>query len=319
MTIFILKRVTIALASVILLILCGFLLLYFPLNAPLHHLTLPHAFSFYADHLLNGNLGFSIVNNHTFITTLKLHLATTVELFLGAYLIAILIGVPLGIFSAIQHHKWQGKLTGLLALINSACSVVLLSVVLISIFCYQLKWLPNNGLDRSVLPSISGFFFIDIWFYQSPHRNQILFNGIQHFILPIAVLSFYTVTLVAYFVEKSAANVLKQNYIKIAVIRDLSFFKIIYQHLLPNALLPIIPQLMLYFSHIFFLTMIVEIIFDWNGIGTLIMQAYKSNDLITITGSILLTSVIIVVINFLGNVISAIINHSQYKDENIAK
>src|SRR5699024_12334870 len=118
-----------------------------------------------------------------------------------------------GIFSAARPQKWQTKFITTFASLSNACSIVWLSIIMIYLFCYQLEWLPDSQFHRNQLPQISGAFFVDIWFVPSPQRYQIFLGGLQHLILPIGIVSFYTTIITTYFMAQIVGDVLQQNYI----------------------------------------------------------------------------------------------------------
>src|SRR5471032_337421 len=188
--------------------------------------------------LLHGDLGTSIRTNRPVLEDLQAYFPATLELALVALTLSILVGVPLGVLSAVYHNRAIDQIARTLAVTGISTPAFWLGLGLIVLFYGHLGWLPGSGrLDEGVEPprTYTGFYLIDSLIA----GNGALFsNAVQHLILPAITLGFVNLGVVARQIRSAMLDQLGEDYIRTARAYGLSRWAVILRHALPNALIP---------------------------------------------------------------------------------
>lgn len=315
MIIFILRRLLLLLVTLFLLSLLSFSLLYFTPHPPIQDRALLEAYHFYLHSLMQGDLGSSSVSGQDIMSQLKVLFPATIELCLLAFLLALCIGIPLGIIAGLMKGKWQDRTISLFALLGYSVPIFWLALLLMLLFSLHLYWLPISGSYNLLYPmqKISGFSLIDAWLSDSPYRQEIIYSVLHHLILPVLVLSLEPMTQILRLMRHSTEYVISQNYIKAAATRGLSRLTIIRRHLLHNALPPIIPKLGLQFSTLLTLAMITEIVFSRPGLGLLFISAVHRQDVAVISAGVIMVGSLVLLINLLADLVGALMDSLKHK------
>lgn len=316
MIIFTLRRLLLLMITLVFLLLVSFSLSYFTAYAPLKTLSLPRALLVWFNHLLHGDLGVSSINGQPIVDQLKQVLPATIELCLMAFCLALFIGVPVGMLAGMLRNKWPDKLISGLALFGFSIPVFWLALLLTLLFSLELGWLPVSGrinLLYQVQP-VTGFTLIDVWLTGSALHNAMIISMINHLLLPVSTLALTLTAEVVRLMRISTIDVLGQNYIKAAATRGLSRLTILRRHVLHNALPAVIPRLGLQFSTLLTMTMIVEVVFGWPGIGRWLVHAVRQQDYAAISAGVLVVGVLVLIVNILSDILAALANPLRYKE-----
>lgn len=264
----------------------------------------------YLRELFNGNLGVSMSTQNPISSELVTYLPATIELSLAALLLAMIFGIPLGFIAAIFHNKLADKSILVLAMVGYSLPVFWLSLILILVFSIILPWFPSSGQLNLLfeIEQVTGFKLIDILISDSPYRWQAFSDALQHLVLPAIAVAVAPMTIFIRLSRTSMLEVLDSNYIKAAKAKGLSTTKIIYHHGIRNALVKIIRDMGLQFANLMTLAMIAEVIFDWQGAGSWLIDSIFQRDYTAIQGGLIALASFTFLINILADFIYAGLN-----------
>ena len=227
----------------------------------------------YMGNLLRGNLGESLFNKQPVLDQILVAVPYTLTLALSALLISTILGVGLGIISALNHNSWIDTLSMVVALLGVSMPVFWLGLLLILVFSVTLKWFPPMGqgsLDRLVLPALT-----------------------------LGLLSSATL---ARLVRSNMLDVLSDDYIRTATAKGLRKNTIVIRHALRNALIPAVTLIGLQFGGLISGAVITETIFARIGLGRMYVESILNKDITMIQGLTLILAFIIMLINILVDI-----------------
>ena len=222
----------------------------------------------YLSHVVQGDLGKSIVTNSPVLEEILIRLPTTVELAVASILVAVTLGLFAGIVSATKQNSWADMSIMVVALIGVSMPSFWMGLMLMYYFSVELGWFPVAG-----------------W------------GSLSHMVLPAITLGSGGAAIIARMTRASMLEVVRQDYIRTARAKGVSEFKIIYKHALKNALIPIITVVGLQFGALLGGTVLTESVFAINGVGQLIINAIRTRDLPMVQGTVLMVSIIFMLVN----------------------
>ncbi|TKI08099.1 putrescine export ABC transporter permease SapB [Martelella alba] len=316
MIIFTLRRLLLLVITLFFLTLVGFSLSYFTPHAPLDGAAITDAYRYYFVSLLHLDFGVSSINGQPISQQLREVFPATLELCILAFILALLIGIPLGVIAGVARDKWQDVGISVFALLGLSMPVFWLALLLTLFFSLHLGWFPVSGrydLLYQIKP-VTGFALLDAWLSHSPYRHEMIISTLRHMVLPVAALAVAPTTEVIRLMRASTAEVFGQNYIKAAATRGLTLTAIIRRHVLHNALPPIIPKLGLQFSTMLTLAMITEVVFSWPGLGRWLVTAIRQQDYAAISAGVMVVGALVVALNVLADIIGALANPLRHKE-----
>ena len=245
-------------------------------------------FGYYLSQLLHGDLGISPVTHHPVVEDLRSFAPATLELLIYSLLIAVLIGVPLGIVSAVKRGSAIDHVSRILALSGVALPTFWLGLLLQLTFFFKLGWLPAEGRISSFIPPpspITGFYTIDSII---TGNFTALLSSIQHLVLPAISLSLYPLAILARIVRASLLETLSQDYIKTAKAKGLPYIIVLYKHALRNSLSAALTITGMTFVYSLGGAVVVETVFAWPGVGRYAAGALTTFDFPALMGFSLL-------------------------------
>ena len=219
---------------------------------------------------LQGDLGDSYIQKKSVSYLLLLRLPATIQLAFTAMSIAILIGVPLGILCAVRENRFTDYLLRIVTLIGVSMPGFWLALLLILFFAVNLKLFPVAGYGET-----------------------------KYLVLPAVALSAHALALTLRMVRTGMLEVMGQPYIAFAVSKGLSLRYVVIRHALKNALLPTITVLGMSLGHMLGGAMVIESIFSWPGVGSLLVDAISGRDIPLVQGCVLTIVGVFVTINLL--------------------
>lgn len=263
-------------------------------------------FYYYLIGLLAGDLGVSLRTHNPVAEDIARTLPPTLELITAALLLALLIGIPLGVISAVRQRTWVDHGARVVTTGGVSMPPFWFAVILSFIFVTGLAILPASGyVSDSVLLS-----YPMVWITGSAFINALIQGNIpvlvdwaRHLILPALVLAAYPTALVARMVRTMMIEVLGENYIRTAQAYGLPRRKIIYRYALKNAISPAIVALGLSFAFALTGAFLIESIFAWPGIGQYAWYAAVSFDYPAIVGVALVVAIFYVAVNLVVDLI----------------
>lgn len=252
----------------------------------------PEQYLIYMQGLLTGDMGKSIRSRRPVAQDLTEFLPATVELSLAALVIAIVLGVPAGIWSAIYRNRLPDAIIRIFALVGGSLPIFWLALLAIGLFYNQLGWLPAGGrIDDFVAPPdrITGLFTVDSFLT----GNTAAFgSSVQHLILPALVLGYFSTAVIARMMRSSMLEVLNQDYLRTARAKGLKERTVIVRHGLRNAFIPTLTVIGITFGSLLSGAVLTETIFSWPGIGRYATAAALGLDFPAVMGVTLVAGVI---------------------------
>jgi len=220
-----------------------------------------------------GDLGTSIRSRRPVITEIGENVASTAQLAVAAMLVAVGVGVPLGLLAALSRNSWLDVASMGTALLGVSMPSFWLGLLLIFVFSLHLTWFPATGG-----------------------------GDLRHLILPSITLGTIAAAIIARLTRSSMLEVLGQDYVRTARAKGLGGFSVVVRHALKNALIPIITIFGLQFGNLLAGAVIVETVFSRPGLGRLIVGGILSKDFPLVQGTVLFVATVYVLINLLVDV-----------------
>lgn len=309
MIIYILKKIVTFSFIICVLAQISFCLVYFDPQSIFNDLTFVDAYNAFFKQLLQGQ--FRLVSGETlpFLDTLL----TTFELCILALLVALLIGLPLGIFLGLSNINWLNTTIRLGCLIFYSCPIVMLATI---VMFYLSSTMPIS-MNFDIAPSVTGSSLLDILISSRPDKFTALLDQLHYLLLPTIILAIQPSIMTIQLVSENVKNTSRQNYIKMAIIRERSPFKVLRRHLLPNSIPATIPQLTYNTTTLLFLTMVIEILFNRVGLGQWVMMAYRNHNYFIIAIAILACGTVISLLTLLGEITAIAIYPLRHKEHNV--
>ena len=263
-------------------------------------------FEYYIKDLLKGNLGYSLMTHQPITKELKNRFPATLELVLISSIVALLIGLPLGLISAKAKGSWIDHFSRFFSIGAISIPTFWLALVLQLIFFMILEVLPSGGqLSMKIIlfqdiPRVTGFMFLDSLI---TGNFVILKDFLKHLILPAICVGAYTIGLVARMTRSALLEILSEDYIKAARSYGLPERLILYSYALKNSLGPTITAVTLAMGYALMNTFLVESVFSWPGIGKYIADAVVCLDYPAIMGVTIFAACAYILLNLIADII----------------
>ncbi|MCC7225357.1 MAG: ABC transporter permease [Burkholderiaceae bacterium] len=243
-------------------------------------------FYHFVTNALQGDFGLSLRQGQKVSNLLAERLPATLELSFAAAALALAVGLPLGVYTALRRHGALSQLLLGLSLLGVSLPTFLIGILLILVFSVTLGWLPSYGRGDVVR--------LGWW-----STGFLTASGWQHLILPAITLSLFQMTLVLRLVRSEMLEVLRTDYIKFARARGLTRRAIHFGHALKNTMVPVITIMGLQLGGIIAFAIVTETVFQWPGMGLLFIQAVQFADIPVMAAYLCLISLIFVIINLI--------------------
>jgi peptide/nickel transport system permease protein len=256
---------------------------------------------------LRGDLGDSTVTGRPVTTELMVRLPATFELTAFAMLIAVLVGVPVGVISAVKQYSLLDKTTSVLALTGISMPIFWLAMILVVIFGVNLELLPFPGrLDPTTgITAITGLVLVDSLLTLNFAG---FWDGLLHLIMPALALATIPMAVVMRMTRSSMLEVMNEDYVRTARAKGVVPWRVIVKHALRNAMLPTITVIGLQVGLLMGGAIITETIFSWPGIGLYAYDSISSRDYASIQGVVLYGALLFVLINLIVDILYAVLD-----------
>ena len=242
-----------------------------------------------------GNFGVSYRQGREVSEIILERAPATLELAAVSAIFAVIMGIALGVFTAIRRDGFTANFIMSASLIGVSLPTFLIGILLIYLFSVELGWLPSFGRGEVVK--------IGNW-----TTGFLTETGLKALILPAITLGLYQMTLIMRLVRSEMLEVLRQDYIRFARARGLSDRTINFRHALKNTMVPVITIIGLQLGAIIAFAIITETVFQWPGLGLLFINAIQFVDIPVMAAYLMMISVMFVVINLLVDVLYAFID-----------
>jgi peptide/nickel transport system permease protein len=241
-------------------------------------------FATFLANAVQGNFGISLRLGRPVSTLLAERLPATLELAMTAALIGLVVGIPVGVYTALRRDSWISRAMLTTSLVGVSLPNFLIGIFLILIFAVWLGLLPSFGRGDTV----------QVGFWSTGLLTK---SGLKALVLPAITLGFFPVTLIMRLVRAEMLEVLRTDYIKFARARGLPDRAVNFGHALKNTLVPVITITGLQLGAIIAFAIITETVFQWPGMGLLFIQAVQFADIPVMAAYLCLVGLIFVVIN----------------------
>lgn len=259
---------------------------------------------YYIMNLLKGDLGTSPVTHRPVILDIMTYFPATVELAVVAEILVIIIGVPLGIISALKKDSLVDHIVRVFSLIGVSLPIFWLGLMLQWVFYYYLGVLPAGG--RGILPKTryTGLYILDSLLCQDWNA---FVDNLSHTIMPAFTLAYIGIGIIARITRSSILDVASADFVVFLQVKGLEKLKVL-KHILKNALVPIVTMLGLEFGALLSGAVITETIFYWPGIGRYAVQGVNNLDFPAIMGVTLLIGLVYIITNLVVDLMYATID-----------
>ncbi len=249
----------------------------------------PIQFARFVGNALQGEFGLSLRQGRKVSALIAERFPATLELALAAAVIALVVGVPLGVYAALRRGSFGSQLVMTLSLLGVSLPIFLIGILLILVFAVVFKVLPSFGRGDTVSLFGSGGWTTGL----------LTVDGWKHLILPAITLSVFQLALILRLVRAEMLEVLRTDYVKFARARGLADRAVHFGHALKNTLVPVITITGLQLGSLIAFAIITETVFQWPGMGLLFIQAVQFADVPVMAAYLCLISLIFVVVNLI--------------------
>jgi dipeptide transport system permease protein len=261
----------------------------------------------YIGDVVQGDLGQSIVTKTPVLQEFLTLFPATIELSVCAILFAVVIGLPLGIIAAVKRGSFFDHTLMGISLTGYSMPIFWWALLLILLFSVNLGWTPVSG-RISVLywvEPVTGFMLIDSLLSD---EEGAFGSALAHLVLPAIVLGTVPLAVIARMTRSSMLEVLGEDYIRTARAKGLAPFRVIAQHALRNALIPVVTVIGLQIGVLFAGAILTETIFAWPGIGKWLIESVARRDYPVLQGGVLLVAAVIMLVNLLVDLTYGVLN-----------
>ena len=243
-------------------------------------------FAHFIGNAIQGDFGISLRQGRAVSTLIKERLPATLELAFAAALIAIVIGIPMGVYTALRRDSWFSHLLLAVSLVGISLPTFLIGILLILVFAVMLGVLPSYGRGDTVQ--------LGWW-----STGLLTTTGWKHLILPAITLCLFQLTLIMRLVRSEMMEVLRTDYIKFARARGLTDRAVHFGHALKNTLVPVITITGLQLGGSIAFAIVTETVFQWPGMGLLFIQSVQFADIPVMAAYLCLIALVFVLINLI--------------------
>ena len=242
-----------------------------------------------------GDLGKSFVYNIPAIQLILERMPATMELAVSAMLIAVLLGIPLGLWAGLRPDSWPGKVIMTGSILGFSLPTFWVGLMLIMIFAVQLGWLPSNGRGET-----RELFGVAVSF--------LTLDGLAHLLMPALNLALFKLSLIIRLTRSGTREALQQDYVKFARAKGLSMRRVVGVHVLKNIMIPIVTVIGLEFGSVIAFAIVTESVFAWPGMGKLIIDSINVLDRPVIVAYLCVIVILFIFINLVVDLVYSLLD-----------
>ena len=268
---------------------------------------LPVQYLRYLGQLAQGDLGRSLVTREPVAAEFAVLFPATIELACAALLLALIVGLALGVAAALKRGSWFDQFVMALATVGNSMPVFWWGLILIMFFSVGLEWTPVSGrvgIEFDV-PFVSGFMLIDAALSDEAGAWT---SALLHLALPATVLGTIPMATIARMTRSSMLEVLREDYMRTARAKGLAPARVIVLHGLRNALIPVVTVLGLQVGGLLGGAVLTETIFSWPGIGKWLIDAIARRDYPVVQAGILVSALVFIGVNLVVDLLYGVVN-----------
>ena len=268
---------------------------------------LPVQYGAYLKQLAQGDLGRSLVTREPVSAEFAVLFPATVELAAAALLLALCVGLPLGLAAALKRGSWFDQAVMAVATVGHSMPVFWWGLILIMAFSVGLEWTPvagRVGIEFDI-PTVTGFMLVDS---ALSDEAGAFVSSLLHLVLPAVVLGTIPMAVIARMTRSSMLEVLREDYMRTARAKGLNPARVVIVHGLRNALIPIVTVLGLQVGSLLGGAVLTETIFSWPGIGKWLIDAIARRDYPVVQAGILVSALVFITVNLVVDLLYAVVN-----------
>ena len=244
---------------------------------------------------LKGDLGDSFIFGEPALKLIVQRMPATLELAFVALFMAVIAGIPLGVYAGLNPDTKSGKLIMSGSILGFSLPTFWVGLMMIMLFAVILGWLPSTGRGETV-----PLFGIQVSF--------LTLDGLSHLLMPAFNLALFKMSLVIRLSRAGAKEVFQQDYIKFARAKGLSTSRIVLVHVMKNIMIPVVTVLGLEFGGLIAFSVVTETVFAWPGMGKLIIDAIQNLDRPIVVAYLMITVLLFVVINLVVDILYSVLD-----------
>lgn len=258
--------------------------------------------------LLQGDLGLSIASQRPVLDDIAAYAPATIELATISFILALIVGIPLGIIAAVRRDSWVDNVARAVSLVGVSAPTFWLAFVVLAIFYGGLEIAPGPGrLDPIALPPprVTGLMLVDTilagdW--------ETFWDAAAHLVLPSFVLAAATLGIITRTTRASMLESIQQDYVRVARAKGLTSHRVIIGHVFPNAVIPVVTLGGLAYAQLLAGAVMTETIFSWPGLGRYTFRSAVTLDLPAIMGITLIVALVYLIVNLLVDLSYAVLD-----------
>ncbi|MGI3166891.1 ABC transporter permease subunit [Pseudooceanicola sp. 200-1SW] len=261
----------------------------------------------YLGDLFQGDLGTSLVTHRPVAEDFLTFFPATMELGLCAMLLAVCIGLPLGVLAAVKRGSWFEQISMSAALVGYSMPIFWWGLLMIILFSGTLGWTPVSGRISLMyyFPQVTGFMLIDSLLSGQAGAFR---SAVLHLILPSVVLATIPAAVIARQSRSAMLEVLSEDFVRTAKAKGLGPALVVGRHALRNALIPVVTVIGLQVGSLMAGAILTETIFSWPGIGKWIVDSISKRDYPVVQGGLLVIAAVVMIVNLIVDLLYAVIN-----------
>ncbi len=260
------------------------------LDRPVHE-----QYGYFVVNALQGDLGKSFIFGEPALQLIVQRMPATFELAIAALLIAVVLGIPLGVLAGLRPEAKSSKAIMAGSILGFSLPSFWVGIMMIMLFAVMLGWLPSTGRGDTV-----PFLGMQVSF--------LTWDGLQHLLLPAVNLSLFKLSLVIRLARAGTREVIHQDYIKFARAKGLSESRVVLVHLLKNIMIPVVTVLGLEFGGLVAFSVVTETVFAWPGMGKLIIDSLHELDRPVVVAYLMIVVLMFVIINLLVDIVYSVLD-----------
>ncbi len=260
-------------------------------------------FVYYVRNVLQGDFGRSMVNGKPVIQDLSTFWPASVELALAAIAISAVVGIPLGVVSAVWARRWPDRLITPASVFLGSMPIFWLGLMAVLVFYRMVDWLPAGGrltVGMTPRPPVTGLLLVDALL----RGDVALFrDALRHLVLPASILSVISLAMITRVTRAAMLDILHENYLRTARAKGVPEAHVILRHALGNAAVPIVTVVGIQLGQLIGGVVVTETIFAWPGLGLYAVAAVENQDYPAILAFTLVSTVAYVMINLVVDLV----------------
>jgi peptide/nickel transport system permease protein len=260
------------------------------LDRPIHE-----QYWYFVVNALKGDLGKSFIFAEPALKLILQRMPATMELALTAMIMAIFVGIPLGVFAGLRPNSKVSKTIMAGSILGFSLPTFWVGLMFIMIFAVMLGWLPSTGRGETI-----SLFGIQVSF--------LTWDGLRHLLLPALNLALFKMSLVIRLARAGTREVALQDYIKFARAKGLSSSRVVLVHVMKNIMIPVVTVLGLELGGVIAFAVVTETVFAWPGMGKLLIDSIQLLDRPVVVAYLMITVLMFIVINLVVDIIYSLLD-----------